>query len=329
MRVLIYGSGSIGRRHAENLLHINPGIDLTVFDPVPDRLKYFRKNSQVNSVTNESELKEQYHLVLIATPPSNHLYIAVNHVLNGSKVFIEKPLSTSYKVVKQFKDSVSPSKLSNIVVGYNFRFEKGLRKFKEIIESGELGRLLNIYAEFGQYLPDWRPWQDYRKSYTARKELGGGIILDASHEIDAVVWLAGHVKELSCIASQASDLEVNVEDSAEIICRFKNRALGSIKLNFIKRNYTRRIEGVFEDGTISWNFGGNTLEIYRAKTGRTGLTKLTTDWNSMYRNEMKNLVKWVMGKAYDGSSFKEGEYVMKVIDAVKVSAKNGKRVKLK
>ena len=88
------------------------------------------------------------------------------------------------------------------------------------MEARAVSKILWAHVEAGSYLPDWRPWQDYRKSYTARRELGGGILLDGSHEIDYMTWLFGAPRELACMADHVSELEVNVEDCATILMRF-------------------------------------------------------------------------------------------------------------
>ncbi|HDS09760.1 MAG TPA: Gfo/Idh/MocA family oxidoreductase, partial [Firmicutes bacterium] len=217
MKILVLGAGSIGRRHVSNLLLLNKNIRLDIFDTDQSRLEYFRDFKGAVRLNDELQFESSYDLVLVCTPPSVHLKYAERFLLLGSKVFIEKPLTTDSVKITKFKKKLSRKHECNIAVGYNFRFHKELRQVRDLINSGRLGKVLNFSAEFGQYLPDWRPWQDYRRSYTSRKDLGGGIILDASHEIDSVIWLLGGVRDIFACSGKVSALEVDVEDCAEII----------------------------------------------------------------------------------------------------------------
>ena len=119
---------------------------------------------------------------------------------------------------------ISKAKEKNLIlqVGYQFRFHPGLRLAKQLLDEDRIGKLLSIRAEFGYYLPYWHPKEDYRNLYTIRL----GIILDASHEIDYVRWLAGsEVSEVSCFAGHLSSLETESEDTAEINLRFENNII--------------------------------------------------------------------------------------------------------
>ncbi len=151
-------------------------------------------------------------------------------------------------------------------VGYNLRFHPGLRKLKELVEAETLGRLLWAYVEAGQYLPDWRPWQDYRQSYTARRDLGGGILLDGSHELDSITWLMGKPTEVMCMAGKVSALEVDVEDCADVLLRFPCGAQADIHLDFVQHGYSRSCKLVGELGTALWDFTSREVKIYLAKT---------------------------------------------------------------
>ena len=152
----------------------------------------------------------------------------------------------------------------NVQVGYNMRFHPGLQIFKELIDSGKIGRVLWLNVEAGQYLPDWRPWQNYRESYSARQELGGGIILDGSHELDYICWLLGWPTEVSCRAEHLVSLEVDVEDSAWIYLTFPERRRAELHLDFVQRSYTRTCKVVGETGTALWDFGSQEVRWFSA-----------------------------------------------------------------
>ena len=83
-------------------------------------------------------------------------------------------------------------------VGCNLRFLPSLQRLKDLIAQGVIGRIVRASFEAGQWLPDWRPRQDYRKSYSADPDSGGGVLFDLIHEIDAAYWILGDLTSGMC-----------------------------------------------------------------------------------------------------------------------------------
>ena len=131
--------------------------------------------------------------VVITTPTASHLSLALEAAEHGCHLFIEKPLAHAWQGVDRLVDLVEHGRLVTLV-GCNLRFHPGLRAVKNLLAEKAVGRVIAVRAEVGQYLPDWHPEEDYRKNYSARRALGGGIVLDAIHEIDYVRWLLGEVR---------------------------------------------------------------------------------------------------------------------------------------
>ncbi len=252
MKVLVAGSGSIGRRHMRNLRSLGVN-DIAACDPDPERLAPMIDELKIHPFANFEHALGAFRpdAVLVCTPPSFHLSQASQGIAAGAHVFIEKPLSHSMEGVKALLGEACAS--GRVVqVGYNLRFHPAIRKMKQIVEENTIGRILWTRVEVGQYLPDWRPWQDYRQSYTARRELGGGIILDASHELDYLLWFFGEPIEVLCMASTVSQLAVNVEDSASLLLRFASGAHADLHLDFVQRVPSRSCKLVGEAGTAIW-----------------------------------------------------------------------------
>jgi predicted dehydrogenase len=290
MRLLIVGAGSIGRRHINNLNNLGYE-DIDVVDISDANLDYAKKNFKVKETFNEFRTalsSKTYDCAFILTPPIYHIPMALELARKGVDLFIEKPLSHNLEHV----DELINAKVENnlvVMVGYNQRFNFGMRKLKSYIEDGILGKIYYIRAEVGQYLPDWRPLQDYRKSYTAINDLGGGILLDGSHEVDYVMWLANSkVKEVKAVYGRVSNLEINVEDLAEAILRFEDGIIASIHLNMIERGYNRYCKVVGEKGCIKWIFKDNTLEFYDGESKKLLVEKYEFDQNHSYLEELKH-----------------------------------------
>src|SRR2546426_614100 len=213
MQILVVGCGSIGVRHIRNLRALGVA-DIAVVDPLTDRVDQAVGMVGARPYRHLDEgLARKPDAVLVCTPPYLHLDGARSGLLAGAHVFIEKPFSHSLEGVDELL-ALAEQHHRFICVGYNLRFHPGVQKLKMMLDSGAIGRLLVVKAEFGQYLPDWRPTQDYRESYTARAELGGGIILDASHEIDYVRWLGGEAVSVYAESGKLSQLEMKAEDTA-------------------------------------------------------------------------------------------------------------------
>ena len=110
-------------------------------------------------------------------------------------------------------------------MGFQFRFHPGLLRCRELIDAGRIGKPLSFRAEWGEYLPGWHPWEDYRKSYSARKDLGGGVLLTLSHPLDYIRWFFGDPEWIWAMNGKISDLELDVDDIAEIGMRDRDQLL--------------------------------------------------------------------------------------------------------
>lgn len=288
MKILVIGAGSIGRRHIGNLNLLGYN-NIDVVDINDARLAYVKKNFEITRVLHDfKEGSPSYDVAFILTPPVYHVQMALELARKGINLFIEKPLSHNLNNVDELIQVKEDNNVI-IMVGYNLRFHFGLKEVKSRLEKGLIGKMYYIRAEVGQYLPDWRPWQDYRKSYTALKELGGGILLDGSHEIDYVTWLVNDtLREVKTIYDKVSTLDVTVEDIAEILLRFESGLIGSVHLNMIERGYNRYCKVVGEKGSIKWMFKDNILEGYDGESKKLTREKYECDPNHSYVEELKH-----------------------------------------
>ncbi|MBN1280619.1 MAG: Gfo/Idh/MocA family oxidoreductase [Candidatus Thermoplasmatota archaeon] len=327
MKFLVVGCGSIGERHVRNLQSLHAGT-LLACDTDRARLDHMQQHYLLETFTDVDEaLSQQPDAVLICTPPSSHIPLGRKALRHHAHIFMEKPLSHTLTNVDCFlKEAAQKKRL--VLVGYNLRFHPGIQRMKQLLDEKVLGKVLSARAEMGQYLPEWRPSQDYRKSYTARHALGGGIILDASHEIDYMSWLFSEITQIFCFADHLSTLQVDVEDTAEILLRFHNNVIADIHLDFVQRQYARNCKIVGEKGTLLWDYPGGCVKLYRAETQRWTTWSMTIDPNQMYVAEMKHFISCLKGKTpplIDGLTAKK---VLEVALAAKHSARTGKMIRL-
>ena len=169
MKFLVIGCGSIGERHIRNLKTISKRNKIIAFDVNIKRLKLMEEKYQVESVSDLTEaFKYKVDGALICAPPSLHIEFANEVIKYNIPLFVEKPISHNLEGVDNLIKKAERKKLP-VLVGYNLHFHPGLNLVKTLLGEKKIGKILSVREEFGQYLPDWRPWQDYRQSYTAKK----------------------------------------------------------------------------------------------------------------------------------------------------------------
>ena len=262
MKILIAGLGSIGRRHFRNLVALgetNLVLLRTRKSTLPD--------DELAGYPVETDLVEalkrhQPEAVVVANPTSMHLEVAIPAAEAGCHILLEKPVSHSLEGLDLLQQAAAKSG-SRILVGFQFRYHPTLNKARELIQAGTIGRVLTVHAHWGEYLPNWHPWEDYRQSYAARAELGGGVIVTLTHPLDYLRYLLGDVASLWSFNGHISPLEVNVEDAAEIGLRFANGAVGGVHVNYFQRPPIHKLEIVGTQGTLRWDNADGVLHLLR------------------------------------------------------------------
>lgn len=318
----VIGCGSIGKRHIRNLLALGEG-GVLAFDPREDR----RAEAEALGVATAGDLAalldERPEAVLVTSPSKLHVRQALAAAERGCHLFVEKPVADEHGAdLDRLVDVVARKKLVTLV-GCNLRFHPGLMRAKEIVSSGRLGRIVSIRAEFGQYLPDWHPWEDYRSGYSARKDLGGGVILDAIHELDYVRWLMGDVVEVAALVGHLSSIEIDTEDTALVLLRFASGAFGEVHLDYVQRAYTRGCRVIGDEGTLAWEFGdAGEVRVYDAQKKQWDVAARPEGWdvNAMYMDEMRHFLACLDGRDRPHQDVAEAVRVLDVALAAKRSA---------
>jgi predicted dehydrogenase len=292
-KFLVIGCGSIGKRHLGNLIELGVN-DIIAVDLVESRREEVRKKYNIEVFDNlEIALKNGVNVAVICSPTSFHLENAIMAAQVNCDLFIEKPVSDSLKDTDLLIREIEKRNLVTMV-GCNFRFHPGLRKVKSLLIGNKIGKIISSRLQFGQYLPDWHPWEDYRKTYSAQQKLGGGVLLDRIHEIDYARWLFGEVTEVFAVIDHASTLDIETEDIVEMVLIFSNNSIASVHLDYIRRTYDCSLEITGEKGNIKWSFQDKSVRWYEAD----GKVWHTIEWanydtNDMYLEEMKHFLKVV------------------------------------
>jgi len=187
-------------------------------------------------------------------------------------------------------------------------------------------------VHFGEYLPAWHPWEDYRQGYAARSDLGGGVVLTQCHSLDYLPWLVGRAKSVWGFTGKISDLEVDVEDTAEIGLRFESGALGNLHLDFNQQPPAHRFEIIGTKGTIKWDLSDGATRIYRASAESLAIStgrdiKAGGEWESyplpegwernvMFLDQMRHFVAVVKGETESTCVLDDGVRVQRLVEAI-------------
>jgi len=327
MKLLIVGFGSIGRRHFRNLLALGER-DIVFLRSNRSRLQDDEIADFPIETDIQAALGHQPDAVIVANPTALHLDVAIPAAEQGCSIFIEKPLSHSLDQVEALQSAIARGG-GRFFTAFQFRFHPGLGIIKQMIHqrSPSVGRVLSVRAHWGEYLPGWHPWEDFRKGYSARTDLGGGVVLTLCHPLDYLRWLLGDVRSLWAFTSNNSDLGLDVEDTAEIGLRFANGVTGSVHLDYVQRPPVHRMEIIGTEGTIRWDNEKGAVWIY-AGDGSLETHPLPPHYerNDLFLAEMEHFLEVVRGEAAPICSLDDGIWALKLALAVQESAQLGQMI---
>lgn len=326
-KILVVGYGSIGKRHVKNLLKFS---DVCVIICTKQKLKSEKRKIFFHSI--KECLNEKPTMAFITNESSYHIKTAIKLAGSNLHLFIEKPLSNSLSETLILKKLINERKLIT-QLGCNLRFYPPFKKIKKLVDNQIVGKPISVQVETGSFLPDWHPYENYRKGYAAKKELGGGILLTAIHEIDYLYWIFGKITDVSSITGKFSDLEVNADDLSVSLIKFKNNLIGEIHLDYFQRPFFKSCKIKCTKGVILWDSGTNKVKVYNAKLKKWTSKQITPNYkltsnkvNTMYIDEMTHFLHCVKNRKKTINDFNQGVYVLKIALAIRKASEKKKTV---
>jgi len=333
-KILIVGVGSMGKKYIQIIQDYYPEITIGVL-----RSSYLKKDfSGMHSIENIFEsisdaISFSPDAVIFSNPASMHVESALPFAKKGVSLFIEKPLSTDYKEAKKLIQICEENKVI-CMMGYNLRYLPSLIKFRNLLHEKQVGEIYSVKSEAGSFLPNWRKDSDYRSSVSAQKSLGGGVLNELSHELDYIEWIFGSIKWVSATLTKRSNLEINVEDSCNMILGIRDEKkesdlIATLNLDFIRHDSTRNCLVTGSEGSLSWNGLEGTVKYYPIDGDSWEI--LYSNDESMYStyieevNHFFNSIKYNNQPVANGV---EGLQTLKVIEAAKKSSKSGMVINL-
>ncbi len=327
---LIVGLGSIGQRHLRNLRSLVPQAEITVLRRPGSQARPAEEQLASRTVHQLSDaLAHRPQFAIVATPTACHLETAIRLADAGVDLLIEKPLSHRLEGVDRLLELVAQRGVM-LSVGYNLRFEPSLAAMREAMLQGSIGKVLSLRAEVGQYLPDWRPGGDYRLAVSARAELGGGALLELSHEIDYVRWLLGEPSQVRAHVLCSGELEIDVEDLAELSLEFSSGAVGSIHLDMLQRPAVRSCRVIGTRGILHWCGQTFQAKCYTRASGRWRELSESSqpNRNAMYLTQLQHFLDCVSGWDTPCVTGEDGKRVLRIIEAARISAQRRQAVEI-
>ena len=330
MRFLICGLGSIGQRHLQNLLSLGED-DIVLYRTGKATLasKEFARFPVEDDLSRVVETWKP-QAAIISNPTSLHMDTALPLARAGIHLLIEKPISNSRVKVLDLQETLHESG-AKVLVGYQFRFHPGIRQAKKMIAEGAIGKIDSVHVYWGEYLPDWHPWEDYQLAYSARRDLGGGVVLTLSHPIDYLRWIFGEVDALTAEIGNRSTLAIDVEESADFELAFNSGVKASVHLDYLQNPKRHWMDIKGEHGTLHWDYADADVRWSTSSTQderRTAGT-LAFQRNEMFLQEMAHFIDLIRDDGNPICTVEDGLRTLEVALAVHQSARERRKIVMK
>lgn len=326
-RFLICGLGSIGRRHLKNLVSAGEEDIVLLRSGLStmseDELQGFPEVAGMQEALD----KWKPDAAIISNPTAMHVDLAIQAAHGGLHLLIEKPISHNLERMAELREAVREFEV-RVLIGYQYRFHPALRHIQDLLAKDEIGRVLAASAHYGEFLPEWHPWEDYRRSYAARAKLGGGVLLTLSHPLDYLTWLFGVVDSVSAEVESLGGLDIDVEDTAQITLSFAKGVLGSVHLNYTQRPKRHDLEIIGSEGTLRWIESEAAVQRWTedAQAWESIEVENGVDRNWMFREEMKHFIQLVGGREESTCPLEAGISSLKIAMAARESASSGRKI---
>jgi len=343
MKALVVGLGSMGKRRIRNILHLNEvsgsGIDDIIgFDVSESKRKESEKEYGIRTVSSlEDGLKEKPDAMVISTPPHLHLDYMKAAVREGIPYFVE--LSILSNDLKEIQ-AIQNGKEIISAPSFTMRHHESLHKIRQLVSEGNIGKNVTFSYHSGRYLPDWHPWEDYRKSFLGRTDTGGCRELLAL-ELTWLEWVFGNVKSVYANKSKISQLEIE-SDVYDISFEFENGNSGQMKVDVVTKDPQKWLRVIGEKGNIEWDRKRDAVMLYDGSSKKweefkesPGIRAKKPDGTfysnkeDMYIAEMNDFFNAVKGKQPYPITIQDDVRRLNILDLIEESAKSGSKVYLK
>lgn len=329
MKSLVVGLGSMGKRRIRNLRALGAG-EVTGFDVRDDRRREAEERYGIVTFGNfQQALAARPDALIISTPPDLHVPYALAAAREGIPFFCEASV-----LDYGYGDLVQEVARRGIVAAPSctMRFHPSVRRIRDLVAEGVIGRVLCMTHHCGQYLPDWHPWEDYRRFYVSRRETGACREI-VPFELVWLTWVLGPVHRVAAMTAKLSNLEADIDDVYQLLLEFSGGVLGHLLVDVVSRVPYRVCRFLGERGVISWDWHEQKVRCFIAGEGWQEFTEpepISEEGyvaaENMYIEEMRRFIAAVNGEEDFGYTLEEDWRILRLLYAAEQSAQNGLHV---
>ncbi|USE83210.1 Gfo/Idh/MocA family protein [Acinetobacter tibetensis] len=314
--IAVIGLGNIATRHRRNLKMLFPEAKLIVMSASGRTPKEPVTDSDHIAESIDEIIQLQVQFAIIASPAPFHAQHAIPLIKASIPVLIEKPVSVT-QTDAQALIYAQAQYQTPVAVGYCLRYLPSAQQVRQMLQKGVIGNLYNAFIEIGQYLPDWRPTKDYRETVSARAELGGGVLLELSHELDYAQWILGSLTPQHVLLRASEELGLEVEDNADLLMTTSKGTVVNIHLDFLQRKAHRKCRFIGSEGCIEWDLIQNEVVLITAKERQEIYSAPEWDKNQMYLEMVTDFIRKINGQPNQSISLQEAERTVGLIVEMK------------
>lgn len=300
LKVCFIGVGSIAKRHIRNLRTICDRENITVYIDAVRRVKE-RTDGIDNVYLSENELPYDYDAIFITNPTNQHLETLKLFHEHAKHFFIEKPV-VDFQQIEEARNFHKKSG-SIYYVAAPLRYNAVIQWIKNNVDPQ---KVISVRSISSSYLPDWRPGQDYRQTYSAHRDMGGGVSIDLIHEWDYLTYLFGWPKRIASLIGKKSDLQIDSDDYAIYIAEYESM-ISELHLDYFGRETIREIQLFTKDDTILGDIANNRISFLKSKT----VIDFHEERDDYQKRELLHFLDMILQKSKTEDGFAHG---VKVLD---------------
>jgi len=316
MRTLaVVGMGSIAKRHLTNLRALHPSAKIYAVSSSGHNTKLPNNTDAVINLDELVACAPDY--VVVASPAPYHADVAQKLLASNIAVLIEKPLTDSARTCLSLLDFCNKQSRNRVAVGYCLRFLPSAMVVKNYLDQGSLGAVYSVQAMVGQYLPKWRTDKNYKDSVSANRALGGGALLELSHELDYLSWMLGELSVQHSWLRVTDELGLEVEDVVDMVLLSEKNTHVSVHLDFIQKSTQRNCEFVGQHGRLQWDLLANSVRVYHARGVNTLYAEPDYNKDGMYVAMLTAFERQLQGEESSLATVASATKVVQIIDEAK------------
>jgi len=326
MNILVIGYGSIGKRHAHNIHKLGHVPILLRHKKTQQNLEGFAEYYRFSTAVSQCALDG----AIICSPTAMHISDVKKCINHKIPFLLEKPPTPDLQTTQELLQLIHENMPVKYDIGLNLRYYPPLQFIKEYLP--QLGQIYSAQISVGYYLPYWRQNIDYRKSSSAKKELGGGVHIELIHDLDYALWFFGYPEKTFGQVHKVSNLDISTDDLCSIHLNYENGSLIELHLDYLSHSYQRHCRIIAENGTMTWDMNEHTVcYTKRGETQPIALYTLPIDYdiNQTYIDELTHFIHIIKDDDQPTISVNHIQEMMRIVNAIERSSQEEKSIYLK